>query len=121
MVDGFKLNEIFSAPNTNLGILFVICLFVWRMWNSGPAMGETWILWQQTKAADKAAHHSHLQEEIRRLSEAEKQCRRDYTDLFSKYMEMHERLSALEGYHMGQGRVSQEAAVNQDKKPSEDK
>lgn len=117
MVNGLSFNEIFSDTNTNVAILFIICLFVWRMWNSGPAIGETWILWQQTKAAEKVSDWTRLRDEIRRLSEAEQQCRSDYAflhtqhmELHKQYSELHSRITHLEAYYAGQGRASQEAA-----------
>ena len=117
MVDAQAIKQLFSTENTTLGIFFVVCLFVWRMWHSGPAVGETWILWQQTKAAQKVSDWSRLRDEIRRLSEAEVRCRKDYDDLHRKHMELHQeyadlgrRVAELEGYNVGQGRASQEAA-----------
>ena len=110
MADVGVLKQIFSIESAawaGVGILF---LFVLRLWNGSPAMFAQWIAYKRAKAEEKAAHFHHLQEEIKRLSDAERQCRADFDDLHGKHMGIVERLSSLEGYMAGQGRASQEAA-----------
>lgn len=117
MVDVNAFKQIFSLQSAAWTAVALIILFVVRMWNGAPAMLETWIHWKQAKAAEKVADWSRLREEINRLSEAEKQCRADYQELHAQHMDLHSkchelnrRVAELEGYYVGQGKASQEAA-----------
>lgn len=134
MADALALKQIFSIQSAAWAGIALLFLLIVRMWNGAPAMLETWILWRQSRAAEKASDWHRLREEIRRLSEAEERCRRDYAELHRKHMELHQeyadlgrRVAELEGYHIGQGRASQEAAGivalerMKDKKPPEGK
>lgn len=134
MADVIALKQIFSLQSAAWAAVALMFLLIVRMWNGAPAMLETWILWRQSKAAEKASDWHRLRDEIRRLSEAEERCRRDYAELHRKHMELHQeyadlgrRVAELEGYHIGQGRASQEAAGVvalerlKDKKPPEGK
>lgn len=109
-VDVAALKQIFSIQSAAWAVVALLFLFAVRMWNGAPAMLQQWIAWRQAKAAEKAADWNRLRDEISRLSEAEKRCREDYAELHRQHMDVIERLKTLEGYHMGQGRASQEAA-----------
>lgn len=110
MVDAAVLREILSLESAAWAAVAMLFLLVVRMWNGAPAIMETWILYKQSREAAKAGDWHRLREEIRRLSESEERCRRDYQQLHRQHMEVIERLSALEGYMAGQGKASQEAA-----------
>lgn len=94
---------IYVAASANL-------LLIWRIFNGAPKWVEQWIAWRRAKTEERAADWKRLREEIERLSESEKQCRRDYLELHQQHMEVIQRVNALEGYLAGQGRASQEAA-----------
>lgn len=110
MVDAIALKEIFSLESAAWIAVALIFLFVVRMWNGAPAMFEQWILYKQTKAAEKIADWNRLREEIRRLSEAEQQCRRDFQQIHNDCLSLRNELADLRGYLAGQGRAAQEAA-----------
>lgn len=110
MVDANALKQIFSLQSaawTGVALLF---LFVVRMWSGAPAMLEQWVALRRARAEERAADWVRLREEITRLSKAEQQCREDYASLHTKHMEVVERLTVLESYHIGQGKAAQEAA-----------
>lgn len=135
MADALALKQIFSIQSAAWAVVALIFLLIVRMWNGAPAMLETWILWRQSKAAEKASDWHRLRDEIRRLSEAEERCRSDFANLHRKHMELHQeyadisrRVAELEGWQTGQGRASQEAAgvvalerMDRNKKPPEGK
>lgn len=99
------------------GSFAVLCLVAVRIWSGLPNFMDRWLALKAARAAEKAADWSRMRDllsdqggEITRLSEAEKQCRHDYSELHRQHMEVIERINALEGYMAGQGRASQEAA-----------
>lgn len=110
MIDEAALHSIFSVQSAAWTATALLAVFVVRMWNGSPAMFEQWIAYRTAKAAEKAADWNRLRDEIKRLSEAEKQCRGDYMLLHAQHMEVLSRLTSLEGYMAGQGKASQEAA-----------
>lgn len=128
MVDALALKQIFSLESAAWIAVALLFLFVVRMWSGAPAMLEQYILYKQTKAAEKVSDWNRLRDEIRRLSESELQCRRDFQQLHRDYLDLRSELADLRGYLAGQGRASQEAAgvvalerMNRSKKPPEGK
>lgn len=110
MVDALALKQIFSLESAAWIVVALIFLLVVRMWNGAPALLEQWILYKQTKAAEKLSDWNRLRDEIKRLSDSEQQCRRDFQQLHRDYLDLRNELADLRGYLAGQGRASQEAA-----------
>ena len=76
MVDVIALKQILSLESAAWVVVALVFLLVVRMWNGAPALFEQWIIYKQTKAAEKVSDWNRLREEITRLSESEQQCRR---------------------------------------------
>lgn len=121
MADALALKQILSIQNAAWIAVALLFLFIVRMWNGAPAMLETWILWQQSKSAEKVSDWSRLREEIRRLSDSERECRERFDSLHRRFIEREEahhreiaelrsEVGELRGYLTGQGKASQEAA-----------
>jgi hypothetical protein len=110
MVDALALRQIFSIESAAWAFVALCFLFLVRLWNGAPGMFAQWIDYRRARAAEKAADWERLRDEIKRLADAEQQCRRDFQELHTQHMNVVERLSSLEGYMAGQGRASQEAA-----------
>lgn len=110
MVDVIALKQILSLESAAWVVVALVFLLVVRMWNGAPALFEQWIIYKQTKAAEKVSDWNRLREEITRLSESEQQCRRDFQQLHRDYLGLRNELADLRGYLAGTGRASQEAA-----------
>lgn len=139
MVDVYALQQILSLKNAAWAAVALLALFILRMWNGAPAVFAQWVAWRhsvaEAKAAErrqaaeeKAADWTRLREEIARLSESEKQCRRDYDALHKQLIETEQKfikveqthaeqvselraeIAELRGYLVGQGKAAQEAA-----------
>lgn len=127
MADVSAIRQIFSVEGAAWTGTAILALVAMRVWSGLPQLLDKWLAWRTAKAEERSADWRRLREEIIRLSEAEKRCREDYAALHAKHMEVIERLTALEAYHLGQGRASQEAAGiialerMKDKKPPEGK
>lgn len=110
MADAVALKQIFSLESAAWIAVALLFLFIVRMWNGAPAILEQWILYKQTKAAEKVSDWNRLRDEIKRLSDSEQQCRSDYQQLHRDYLDLRNEIADLRGYLAGQGRASQEAA-----------
>lgn len=121
MLNADALRQIFSVQSAAWTITALVMLFVWRMWNGAPAMFAQWIAYRRAVAEEKAAHWNRLQDEIARLSAAERKCREDFDGLHKNFLQRgHEHASELadlkaqiaemRGYFAGYGKASQEAA-----------
>lgn len=104
------LRQIFSIGSAAWTATAIFAVFVIRLWNGGPAMFGQWIEYRKSIHAEKSSDWTRLREEIDRLSKSEKQCREDFAALHSQHMDLSRRIAELEGYQIGQGRASQEAA-----------
>ena len=102
MFDAAALQQVFSASGAAWTSTAILFLLVVRMWNGAPALLDRWLAWRAAKAAEKAADWARLREEVTRLADAEKTCRRELADVTK-------RLATLEGYNIGRGQAAQEA------------
>lgn len=139
MVDVYAIKQILSVEGAAWTAVILMFLFVVRMWNGAPAVFAQWVAWRKSvaeakaaerrqSAEEKAADWTRLREEIARLSEAEKQCRRDYDALHKQMVdaevkrieaerqhahqvsELRAEIAELRGFMTGQGKAAQEAA-----------
>lgn len=110
MFDSEALHQILSIQSAAWTATAIFMLLAVRLWSGTPAMFQQWIAYRSHQAEAKLADWNRLREEIKRLSEAEERCRRDYGDLYAQHMDMVRRIAELEGYMTGQNKASQEAA-----------
>lgn len=106
-MDDTALSNIFNAATGVWALVAMVFVALFRVW---PLIMDKLNEQRRDGAAEKAADWTRLRDEVNRLSEAEKQCRRDYAELHRQHMDVIERLTSLEGYMAGQGKASQEAA-----------
>jgi len=108
-LDRLALSQMFSTTSAAWVAVFILALFVARLWSGAPAVLDKWLAWRAAKAAERSAYWDRLLQEIGRLDDRCDHLQKEVDACREREGEWMARATAADAYQLGEGEALQKA------------